>query len=284
MKNFLLKHFIIFLFISTILITFGCGDKKAETPTRWDRAIDLKASDYDKLLSSKSIKFKGGINTSAGPVAFQLSKMLGKITSRNGQPVDDPFIDIKIWAITLPNFAIGGKELATITIEHIWDQEGSNVLNSKYSAAKEFCFSYEKDPFPHLSAGTTFLLNSGTTFADIKKIEGKFVFKLPVGVRTLSFNTLKDKGKVLTEACVKVELVSRRENIVRLQYEGSFDNQIGVIAFDASGKKLNNSGYAGGRFGDKADYSYQFEGKIDTVQVVLASGFVEREYPFIIEK
>ena len=171
-----------------------------------------------------------------------------------------------------------------MVVDHIWDQKGRDVVDPQYSAAKDLQFSYEKKPFPHLSTGTNLIVNSGTTFDDIKKIEGKFTFKLPVGVKALSFNALKDKAKEITEAGCKVKLVSTRENMVRLQYEGSFDNLIGVNAFDASGGQLRNSGYGGGSSGDKADYTYQFEGKVDTIQVVLASGFVERKYSFTIEK
>ena len=284
MKNLLSKHFIGFLCVLMALLTFGCGDKKADTSKGGKQIADLNSSDYDKLLSSKSVEFEDGINTSAGPVAFQLSGMLGKITSRNEKPVDEPFIEINIRAISLPNFAIGDKELASMAVDHIRNQEGSDVMDPRYGAAKDLRFSYKKHPFPYLSAGTICILNPGTTLDDIKMIEGKFTFKLPVGVKVLSFNALKDKGKEITEAGCKVKLVSTRENMVRLRYEGSFTNLIGVNAFDASGGQLANNGYGGGSSGDKADYTYQFEGKVDTLKIILASDFAEREYPFTIEK
>ncbi|MCD4715219.1 MAG: hypothetical protein K8R45_00595 [Desulfobacterales bacterium] len=284
MRDIISSRFIGFLCVLMALLTFGCGDKKADTSITGDRIADLSVSDYDTLLSSKSAGFEEGVNTSAGPVAFQLSEMLGKITSRSGKAVDEPYIAINIRAISIPNLAVGDKELASMVVDHIRNQKGRDVLDTRYGAAKSIRFSCEKKPFPHLSAGTNCIVNSGTTFDDIKKIEGTFTFKLPVRVKVISFNAIKDKEKEVTEAGCKVKLVSTRENMVRLQYEGSFTNLIGVNAFDASGGKLPNSGYGGGSFGNKADYTYQFEGKVDTLKIILASDFIERKHPFTIEK
>lgn len=284
MKHRFFNRSLILLCVLAGLIIVGCGDKKPETSFRGDTIRDLSEADYDKLLSSKSIKFDSGVNATAGPVAFRLSRMLGKVTSRNGRPVDEPFIEINVRAISLPNLAIGDKELATMIIEHIWGQDGRDVLNSDYSAAKDLSFSYEENPFPHLSSGASFILNSGITLDDIKRIEGKFIFKLPVGVKALSFDSTKDKGKNVDIGDTKIQLISAGENNVRIQYEGSFDNQIGVLALNDSGDRLLDAGMGGGRVGSHADYFYQFEGRIKTIQVVIASGFIERQYAFVIEK
>ncbi len=284
MRGLISSHFIGFLCVLTALLTFGCGDKETDTSGPGDRIADLRALDYDKLLSSKTVAFEDGINTSAGPVAFQLSGTLGKMTSRNGKPVDEPFIEVNVRSISLPNLAVGDKDLASMTVDHIRNQEGNDVVDRRYAAAKDLRFSYEKQPFPHLSAETNCIMSSGTTFDDIKKIEGVFTFKLPIGVKAVSFDAVKDNGKEVTEAGCRVKLTSTRENMVRLQYEGSLSNLIGVKAFDVSGGKLPSNGYAGGSYGNKADYTYQFEGKVNTLKIILASDLIEREYPFTIEK
>ena len=284
MKHRSFNRSFILLGVLASLAIVGCGDKKPEIFFRGDTIGDLSEADYDKLLSSKSIKFDSGIRATVGPVAFRLSRMLGKITSRNGRPVDEPLIKIDVRAICLPNLSIGDKELATMIIEHVWGQDGRDVLNSNYSAAKDLNFYYEEKPFPHLSTGASFIVNSGITLDGIKNIEGKFIFKLPVGVKPLSFDPTKDKGKGVDVAGGKVQLVSAGDNNVKIRYEGSFDKQICILALNDSGDRLLNAGMGGGRFGKQAEYYYQFEGKIKTIQVMIASGFIERQYTFEIEK
>ncbi len=240
-------------------------------------AINLSETEYDSLLISKRIAFESGITTSVGPSAFQFSNYM--------EGAKYPRLALKVRLIQIPNIKLADKKFVRLLITHVWDRSHQDVYGRDNPLEKEYfqrlSFSKPHEPSSYLEANRNVYLRPGVKEKDIESIEGKLILELPLRMEMVTFYGLS-VGKEVSIGRIKVTLKAMEGSEVLLHYTSPFKDFINAFAYNEAVKQLRNIGSSQQTADDSADIKLLYSGPVKSVKVIVAQGFMERNYPFVL--
>ena len=278
-------------------------------------SIVISESEYDSILSSQSLDFDSDSSVSLGPVTVKWDDGIfeGLVKS---------LLLFVVGIIPIPSYDFGDNRFARLVIEHIWNINHQDVYipkePSKNPSAERFFASIivieREDPLAHLHGTEGVELSPNITKEDISSIEGEISLKLPKRIEFITLDAedvekeIESTGLIakLIEVTSNEKLVEEYKKAaeqygislesspdyqlalegscrVRLQYDGSLENYIAVLAYNARGESLGEAtrSFAESFEDDnKIDAQYFYMGDVKTIKIVVASEVLQRAYPF----
>ncbi len=243
---------------------------------RPEKVVSLTESEYTKLLNSKRVSFPSGAQVSIGPAAIKMDQFW---SSKNS-----PHLWLKVKMLSIPNLTIASRPVKLV-INHIWDKNGKDLYNGNNQFEKEFFHNLNLIKSPDgITAIRDVYLKPGATQESIKTVEGKLIIKLPIQIKSLSFNTT-DKDKEQAYKGVRVRLREIGPDYVVISYQGPPEHFLSMIGYNAKGEALKKAGSSRMRLGSGTiEIRQQFSGRVRRVDVIVASKIQEVEYTFSISK
>lgn len=249
-----------------------------------DQPFSLTSADYDQLLSGQPANYTNGIRTTSGPLALQLDRWTGSLTSWKGEPCTIPFISINLMLVDLPGPAEKDVALGSLTIESVWGR-GGDLHDTRVAPVQELSFQRETTPRPHLAERINIYLKESAGLEDITRIQGTVRLRLPLGIRVYTLSPLSQRQEVPADSPgIELGRVTVEGQSLKVAYSGELECWLDVFARDESGRLLGNLGFGGGSMGNQAEYEYRFDGRIGTVEAAIADGFIERSYDFTLTR
>lgn len=191
-------------------------------------------------------------------------------------PNTSPFV-LFMRSVFLPNFRsnITQAKLADIFIGKMRDYNGNVVAEDLNEEMYVNNVSNNYSDFQSHS----FNLPDGKTVKDIKQIDGKIVFRLPINITELIF-TPQDIGKKKTIGNSSITLKSmEQEDGVRFYYEGPAAHYIVASqVFGSNNQELTINQIA--RIGSEIHLIYDNQRIASELHLFVAKSIVEREFPF----
>jgi hypothetical protein len=247
-----------------------------EKTVKRTKVVALSERDYERVLSSKRVDFKGGPKASLGPVALKLDHFW--------ESPESPHLWLKVRTVSIPNLLIGSP--AVVEIDRILSRDGRDLYNRESNFETTF---FQKIRLRKTSSGDYFeairdvYLRPGTKEEMIKTVEGKLKLVLPVGVKEIVLDKL-EKGITTSADGVTITVEDVGESEIVIRYQGKKDLLLDILGFNNKGEQLQSGGSSTLQRPDGLLIKSLYKGKIDKVHIIVASGFFEKEFPFKISR
>ena len=235
----------------------------------------LKAPDRDQSRGRADISI-----TKAGPAVLALSRFFPSRESGEAQ------FWIEATLADVPNIALLRKAFAQIEIERVQRVDGVNI----YAHDSR----YETEYFEMLALGQTGASGLHTAVRsvrvsgiakrdDIAYVTGRLSLKLPIETKVISLNKESIGVPQLSASGASVQLVALGGSEVAFRTTGRPEAYVTVFGYDSAGRRLASAGESVSANGAVADRKALFHGELEWIEVVFASGYLNKSYPFVLK-
>lgn len=247
----------------------------------------LSAEDYLALLATlesperEHARGQSDISTTqAGPATLALSRFFPSRGSSEAQ------FWIEATLADVPNIALLRKAFARIEIERVQRVDGVNIHAHDSRFETEYFETLALDP-----TGTSGLHTSvrsvrvaGTAKRDdIAYVTGRLSLKLPIETKAISLDKESIGVPQLSASGASVQLLALGGSEVAFRTTGRPEAYVTVIGYDSAGQRLASAGESVSANGAIADRKALFHGKLEWIEVVFASGYLTKTFPFVLK-
>jgi hypothetical protein len=229
--------------------------------------------------SKKALTLQPGARTNpvvfVGPFFVELTNLETRTESATGK------LELRVFSTGLPRTMMqqlrDGSGSATVEKAH--NAKGEDLQNLKESSRMHSQFGplvFDRQ----ITVGLKHLLRNITA---ISVLEGQIEIEIPTAVTILKFDELKTgTEKKAGESTVK--LSSASSNSYSFNFKGLESNQIQLIAYDESGKQLQDNGGSSFSGGGSGTISKNYKTTPARLEVRVISATEPLEYPFAMKE
>lgn len=238
----------------------------------------LDAQAYEQLLSSSQAPAEGSVkmpHIRLGPALVKYDTFWADEKA--------PHFWLKVVLPELPNITLG--DLNLMRIEKVLDTNNSNVFDAENSFEKGrfqgLSFHESTWQTPKLEAIRDVHLLPGATEKTLASVSGELILKLPLGITPLPLKAGDTSPQEQHGLQATLNKIEGKE--VSLTLSGDLDKHLATLAYDAQGNLLDSQFRSWNTIEGQTTMTIGFEGPPERVELLVASGILEKKYPFTLE-
>jgi len=235
----------------------------------------VSKSQYLKLLRKGGADFATG-GTGLGPVAVKADAFWEGSSA--------PHLWLKVRCVDLPNLRLIGERGLSVSIDRVLDDAGGNRYDPQSMFEKDYFRQVALAPAEDgvLEGNRDIYLRPGTEKKQIRRIEGKIILTLPLGVESLEL-TPSMIGETFRVAGRPVRSVAMRGGMIRLELGHGLRPLLRVIGYNVAGQPLVDGSSSWTESGETTVLTQTYQGELFSVRVLMAGEMLQQSFPFSVE-